>query len=283
MWHTQTAAVTGSGHRSKQLPCQDKTWCLEANGVTAIALADGAGSAALSQEGAEIAVRMICRTLCERFDELYAAKSPVEMRVLALQGIRERIRSHAMAREASVSSFACTLLAVAVRGNDYLLIHVGDGVIGYQKNGRVLVASGPQNGEYANTTSFVTSRDVYRTAHVLRGVQPELEGFLLMSDGCEAALYQKQRASIAPLAKRLFQRAELLDQHAAEALLQEVLERFIALHTRDDCSLAVMARERTSWDRLTQREKAAVLGIGTQKKSRRRRMILKYAKLLGAA
>ena len=41
MWHTQTAAVTGSGHARQGLPCQDRTGQLTEGGVTAIALADG--------------------------------------------------------------------------------------------------------------------------------------------------------------------------------------------------------------------------------------------------
>ena len=285
MWHTQTAAVTGSGHVRQGLPCQDRTWSLEANGVTAIALADGAGSARLSHEGAEIAVQTICRTLCERFDELYVSSSPMEMRVRALQEVRQRIRLHAAERNAAIGNFACTLLAVAVRGDEYLLVHVGDGVIGYQKSGRLLVASRPQNGEFANATTFVTSPDVLQKARVLRGRQPKLEGFVLMSDGCEAALYQKKKAAIAPLVGRLFQRAELLEHSTAESLLQMALKCAVSPCTHDDCSLAVMTRKGESfvpWKRLPQREQAAVLGVGTGDRNKRRRAIRKYAKVFGA-
>ena len=284
MWHTQTAAVTGSGHQRQGLPCQDKTWSLETNGITAIALADGAGSARLSHEGAEIAVQTICRTLCEQFDELYVSSSPMEMRVRALQEVRQRIRLHAAERNAAIGNFACTLLAVAVRGDEYLLVHVGDGVIGYQKSGKLLVASRPQNGEFANATTFVTSPDVLQKARVLRGRQPKLEGFVLMSDGCEAALYQKKKATIAPLMGRLFQRSELLEHDAAEGLLEMVLECAVAPRTRDDCSLAVMTRKGKSflpWGRLPQREQAAVLGVGTGDRNKRRRAIRKYAKAFG--
>ena len=285
MWHTQTAAVTGSGHVRQGLPCQDRTWSLEANGVTALALADGAGSARLSHEGAEIAVQTICRTLCERFDELYVSSSPMEMRVRALQEVRQRIRLHAAERNAAIGNFACTLLAVAVRGDEYLLVHVGDGVIGYQKSGRLLVASRPQNGEFANATTFVTSPDVLQKARVLRGRQPKLEGFVLMSDGCEAALYQKKKAAIAPLVGRLFQRAELLEHSTAESLLQMALKCAVSPCTHDDCSLAVMTRKGESfvpWKRLPQREQAAVLGVGTGDRNKRRRAIRKYAKVFGA-
>ena len=285
MWHTQTAAVTGSGHARQGLPCQDRTGQLTEGGVTAIALADGAGSQPLSQEGAAIAVETVCRTLCRRFDQLYAAATPMEMRREVLREVRENIRAHAAARGMEPGQFACTLLAVAVRGDRYLLVHVGDGVIAYQKNGALLAASRPENGEFANTTTFVTSAGALRWARVLRGEQPGLEGFLLMSDGCEAALYQKRQGTVAPLVGRLFQRAELLEPEISGALLQAVLEQAVAPRTRDDCSLAVMTRQGpafTPWERMQPRQQAAVLGVATGNRNRRRRAVRRYARAFGA-
>ena len=285
MWHTQTAAVTGSGHKKQGLPCQDRTWSMTANGVTDIALADGAGSAPLSHEGAKIAVKTVCETLCGRFDELYASATPMEMRMKALREVRQNISAHAVEKNMKTSCFACTLLAVAVRGDKYLMIHTGDGVIAYQKNGKLLVASRPQNGEFANSTTFVTAGNALQKTRVLRGKQPNLEGFALMSDGCEAALYQKKKASVAPLVGKLFQRAELLGANASEALLQIVLESTVSPCTQDDCSLAIMTRRGkhfVSWMQMQPRKQAIVLGIATGDRNRRRRAIRKYARMFDA-
>ena len=52
MWNTLMAACTGRGHRLRQQPGQDRTARRTEYGVTAIALADGAGSAPLSHLGA---------------------------------------------------------------------------------------------------------------------------------------------------------------------------------------------------------------------------------------
>lgn len=284
MWHTQMAAVTGRGHQTRGLPCQDRTWSLSENGVTAIALADGAGSAPLSQEGAEIAVRTACQVLCRRFEDLHTAASPLEMRLAVLQEVRENLRRHAVERGVAVRDLACTLLAVAVCEDRYLLFHVGDGVIGYRKNGKLLVASAPRNGEFSNTTTFVTSPDALKKARVLRGVQPRTEGFVLMSDGCEAALYQKKKPALSPLAGRLLERAELLERETSAALLAGMLEHVISRRTQDDCSLALLTRQNGSfgdWGRMTQREQAAVLGVITGNRNRRRRAIRKYAARYG--
>lgn len=120
---------------------------------------------------------------------------------------------------------------------------------------------------------------------VLRGKQPDLEGFALMSDGCEVALYQKKKAAAAPLIGRLFQRAELLEAKASETLLQVVLEHTVSPHTRDDCSLSVMTRKGKNdipWVKMQPRTQAAVLGVATGNWNRRRRAIRKSVRLFGA-
>lgn len=285
MWHTQWAAVTGRGHLRRGLPCQDRVCTLTQNGVTAAALADGAGSQPLSQEGAEAAVERACQILCRDFGQLMEAATPMELRRSVLVPVREAILRRAEALGAEVSALACTLLAVAVRGDEYLLLHTGDGVIAYQKAGRVLLASTPQNGEFANATTFVTSPQALRNTKVLRGRQEGLEGFLLMSDGCGTSLYQHQTGKVAPLAGRLLQRAELLDRAVSQDQLAAVLDRAIAHRTQDDCSLALLTRstERFGrWERLTPREQAQVLGVRTQNRNRRRRMIRRYAAIYGA-
>ena len=285
MWHTQSAVVTGRGHLLLRLPGQDRTFTLEENGVTVAALADGAGSAPLSHEGAEQAVRAACQVLCRHFEWFSGPASPFEMRQAVLHAVREAIRRRAAELEVCPSALACTLLAAAVKGDRYLIFHVGDGVIGYQKNGVLRVASQPQNGAFANVTTFVTSQDALAASRVLRGCQTGLEGFVLMSDGCEAALYQKDKVRLAPLVGRLLQRAELLNPLTSADQLRAVTGAVIARRTQDDCSLVLISRKTAEfgrWERLTQRERAAVLGISTGNRNRRRRMIRRYGALYGA-
>lgn len=57
MWRSVCCAAQGSGHRKSGVPCQDKTFRLDKNGVHIIVLSDGAGSARLSHFGAERVVR----------------------------------------------------------------------------------------------------------------------------------------------------------------------------------------------------------------------------------
>ena len=286
MWHHQWASVRGAGHREQGLPCQDRVRTLERNGVTAAALADGAGSARLSQVGAEIAVQLACQILCRDFTELSTNATPFTMRKAILEPIRAEIRNWADSHGVSSRDLACTLLAVAVRGDQYLVFHVGDGVIGYRKNGQMLVASHPDNGEFCNCTTFVTSRDAMLKSRVIRGSSSEIDGFFFLCDGCEPALFDKRRGRLAPICGNLIRRAELLDPQIAREQLEEVLSMAIAARTRDDCSLVLLTRRTEQfrpWGQLTQREQARVLGIRTQDRNRRRRMIRHYAREYGAS
>ena len=68
MWSVIKCAVQGLGHKDKDVPCQDKVYNLTKNGVTAIALADGAGSAKFSHYGAELVTTYICEKFCNDFE-----------------------------------------------------------------------------------------------------------------------------------------------------------------------------------------------------------------------
>lgn len=278
MWHTQSASVTGRGHSKRGVSCQDRSYNLRVGDVTAIALADGAGSSPISQEGADCAVRVACEVLCNRFDALRACASPLEAKQEVLAPILRELKRRAAELGTELSLLASTLLGVAVRGGDYLIIHVGDGVIGYRKGNRLLVASAPQNGEFANRTTFLTSPDVLRRARILRGTQDEIDGYVLMTDGCEAALYHKQNHRLALAVNLLLNRSGLLAQERSQQLLDDLLAEVVAPRTQDDCSLAVLSRTsgECGWSRLTQRDKARLLAIATEDRVRRRRKLRQY-------
>ena len=284
MWHIHTSSVTGRNHQRKGTPIQDRTCVRTEGGVTAVALADGAGSASLSQEGAEAAVQRTCQFLCQNFDALYCAETPVALRRAILVQAVEALVQRAGELGAPAQELACTLMAVAVKGDRYLIFHVGDGVVVYQKEGKVKAASVPWNGEFANHTVFLTSPDALQRSKGYRGIQPKLEGFCLMSDGSGAALYEKRKERPAPILKILLQQTQLLGNDIAAEILESVMQKIVSPRTQDDCSLILLTRKGAHfgcWETMSPREKAAVLGIRTGKRSKRRRQINRYAMKYG--
>ncbi len=281
MWHTQQIEVTGKGHILNSIPCQDKTYTLCENGVTAIALADGAGSQPLSHYGAMCATKTICRVLCDKFDVFSTVSSPFDMKQDIILAVQNEIKQKAYELKSNIKALSCTLLAVAVKGDKYLIFHIGDGVIGFQKEGKILVASKPENGEFANTTNFITSKNAILNAKVMRGTQSKLEGFILISDGCENTLYEKQKEKLSPILKVLLERTEMLKSEQSQKMLNEIMSEYISANTYDDCSIVLMSRKNGRFadiKTMTQNEQAVLFGVTTQNRNKRRRMIRRLKK-----
>lgn len=245
-WESVCCATTGASHIQEGIVCQDKTCTLEQNGVRAFALADGAGSARLSHFGAQTVTERICRLLCGSFDRLYTMTVPAQAKELILGELLAALKETADTHGCRLGDLASTLLAAAVCGDRYILMHIGDGVIGYVKDDEIRVASAPSNGEFANTTTFVTSEGAMRDMRIRKGASGAVQGFVLMSDGSEASLFSKQKMCLAPVLKRLVQRLSMTSAEFLRPSLQKSLDEVVSRKTRDDCSLVLAARmERT--------------------------------------
>ena len=92
MWKTIMCAVQGRGHEREEIPCQDKTFSYAEDGVYVAALADGAGSARLSHEGAAAVTADICRDIAEHFDEYFAQDDGVMVKKQLMANITDCLK-----------------------------------------------------------------------------------------------------------------------------------------------------------------------------------------------
>lgn len=67
-------------------------------------------------------------------------------------------------------------------------------MIGYLDGDTLKVASVPDNGEFANETTFVTSDKAAETMRLFKGRTAGQAAFVLMSDGTEHSLYTNRAA-----------------------------------------------------------------------------------------
>lgn len=243
LWKNAGACVQGRSHLGSNIPCQDKIYFLERRGTCAIALADGAGSCKLSHVGAEVVAREICNLLVSRFDELRKYEPEKSKKVLLteiLEVLEQKRRELAVPQR----ELASTLLFVAVKNGKFLAGHLGDGIIGMVNNRAPLVLSAPERGEFANTTTFVTSADARNNFRLYHGGTKKLEGFIMMSDGTGESLYDKRNNALAPA---VLQMLEWLEQYPAEKVAQAIrnnLDGVIKQTTHDDCSLNMLCRDK---------------------------------------
>lgn len=231
----------GRSHIKTDTPCQDKTFCLKKNDVTVIALADGAGSASLSHFGAETATRTIASYLAKHFDSIIKNPDGLAVKSELMEAARKALTKTAEEKNCKPDDLASTLMAVAIKEDVFLLIHLGDGLVAMQRNQVLKLASAPDNGEFANSTFFVTSKNAIQHLKLFKGSTKGLEGFVLMSDGTAESFYHKKSGQLSAGVKKLMDWSILLNQEKFDEFLDYNFRQVIRANTQDDCSIAIIA------------------------------------------
>ncbi len=191
-WRICGDAVIGLAHRRKGLPCQDAV-VFRKTPRPIIALSDGAGSAAISERGAQALVSGITRFLLSLEDDLSSwldgedATSQKQIKCWS-----ERLRLHArgllvdlaQAERRAVHDVRATLLVAIIGERHVFWWKVGDGSI-VARNSEGMWSLGnlaSAKGEFANQTCFV---DIATASDVQSGVlnTQDVFGLALMSDG----------------------------------------------------------------------------------------------------
>lgn len=234
--------AVGRSHTVTATPCQDYVAARSARGIGCLALADGAGSRSHSEIGAQEAVKATLRALSRNFDDLYtlALADPAKVTTRILEECRSAIGKKARLLQLEPDAFACTLMFVAHKDGRYLAGHLGDGVIAIEmEQGTVEVLSHPDNGEYTNTTFFITESDAEAHFRIYTGVH-SAPAFALMSDGTAESLYLRATRRPAGALLKLFQWTRELSKAKAEDILASNLVQVFGARTTDDCSIGLL-------------------------------------------
>lgn len=269
-WITVQSAVQGRGHLSSGTPCQDKTFSVVKDGCSVCALADGAGSASHSHFGADAVTRAICNFMAENFDFVINEGNGVAIKKRILEVVGGCLEKLSREQGCALKDLASTLLFVAVKSGKFVICHVGDGVVGYYKDGRVLVASHPENGEFANTTVFTTSTNAIACMKLFKGDLKQISGFVLMSDGTENSFYNKRNKVLSPSLVRLFKLVSVCDADIMSRGLYNTLENCVKPKTSDDCSMVLMLRSADGFESFSDADKCELLRLANTRASRKR-------------
>jgi hypothetical protein len=241
-WQVVAASVTGTSHSKRSQPCQDAhCWRLLPNGVLAAAVADGAGSAALAEVGAQIAVQAAVETICRQQEML--PQNDGEWQVLltsALQAARAAVEAEAAAREVASRDLACTLIAVVAAPELIAAAQIGDGAaVAGDSAGNAIALTVPPCGEYINETVFLISPNALETAQ-FQVHREKLSHLALFSDGLQMlALKIPEGTPHGPFFAPLFQFASsITDEEDAKQQLESFLRSpRVSERTDDDLTL----------------------------------------------
>ena len=101
-----------------------------------------------------------------------------------MDAARTRVLEDAAANRTTPRQLACTFLAAIVGVGWVAFAQVGDGVIVFDGPGGYELAFWPDNGEYANTTRFLTEDD-YRANLRVEIVERQVTELAVLTDGLQ--------------------------------------------------------------------------------------------------
>jgi len=272
-WKNSQAYVIGKYHIKNNLPCQDRTFYYEKNGVKVMALADGAGSQPKSQFGAEVVCVETCKLLSKNFDDFllyfeYQLTDPDKHKELMLKLSKNitsylinKLKAKAMELNSPIKELSSTLLFFAIKGNHYIMGHIGDGIIAglYSENNskRIKVLSEAENGAASNITFFVPDTDSFEHLRLDFGRIENLAGVIMSSDGAADVLFNKN--GIDDSTYQLFNKFAMLTSKEYNDLLANYLSKVISNYSTDDLSLNLLSLEDNDTSELNDKYIAYIL------------------------
>ena len=255
-WRFAAASAAGSSHVRDGIPNQDAVDCrlieIGDSQVVIAAVADGAGSAPRSDEGSQVAVKAAVASIVDGINKRPAAAFSKHLATSLVRGAIKKAKNavvrHGRKHRVPTRDLACTLIVAVASGRLVTAAQVGDGaVVAFNiDNGAAHTLCAAHGGEYANETTFITSRArPHRIASVGHASGSDYDALALITDGLQnLALKMPEREAFlgfwTPILKDLAQTGE---PEAVPGRLQSFIssER-VQSRTSDDVTIAIAAR-----------------------------------------
>jgi hypothetical protein len=162
VWKLIFDSVVGTSHRVRAEECQDSHLALvtrvSGEDVLVAACADGAGSAPHSSIGSKLACERVVAIAVAALDRKLAVAEIDRGIVQAwYREVRDALSDEALRMEVDVADLATTLLVSVVGDEASAFAQVGDGAIVVGAKDGYGTVFWPEQGEYANITTFLTS------------------------------------------------------------------------------------------------------------------------------
>lgn len=244
-WRAIGASVRGTSHARGDQPCQDAHAHRRLpGGALALAVADGAGSAAHAEAGARAAARAAVDALADSAATV-ADGGWTALLDAALVAALNAVESAAAAKGVEVREMSTTLIACVASHDGVAVAQVGDGAVIVADEAGMRAITAPVSGEFANETVFLTTPGAVAGAQraAWKGTARHLAVF---SDGLQGlALQFPARTPHAPFFAPLFAfAAEGGDARDAEAQLAAFLSGSkVTARSDDDITLVLASRD----------------------------------------
>jgi serine/threonine protein phosphatase PrpC len=198
-WKVIGKSVTGTSHAATGKGCEDATGYTmltdrDGNEVLVCCVSDGAGSAQFAAIASELTVKAVV-DFATHFYTQHQELTEADIYAMA-EEIYTLLELEALAREAPIDEFSCTLLGSIVTKTNAAFFQIGDGaIIRNDPNGGYATVWWPQSGEYHNTTSFLSDDSGLSNLQVAI-IDEEITELALLTDGLQMLVLNMETTSV---------------------------------------------------------------------------------------
>jgi hypothetical protein len=246
-WKLLLDSVIGTSHVQTNQPCQDYASgrVLDVDTIVLVC-ADGAGSASRSEFGSRFVCTGLLNIITTTLENGLPLKDITRERVVEWHAtVRRRLSLEACRENVDLREFATTILTAIVGPSQSLFSQIGDGVIVYGDGDEYRTPFWPQQGEYVNTTSFLTGSD-FEDQLAFEGIDCQIDEVALLTDGLQPlALHYATRSVHSPFFQPMF--TTLRDANDPEELrgpLKDFMNSSAVNSRTDDDKTLVLATRR---------------------------------------
>ncbi|MEJ0052135.1 MAG: PP2C family serine/threonine-protein phosphatase [Methylovirgula sp.] len=252
-WTVASACSKGSSHSKIGTPCQDSaqvSFIETLEGELLIAtVSDGAGSAGHSEVGSKLAVENLAALVEEYFSD-GSRLEDLDREIAAhwMLHIQDALCADAARAGRQVRDYACTLIGAIVGPQSAAFFQIGDGaIVAAHDTDEWDYVFWPQHGEFANSTNFVSSRDVL-TILDFQFSHRRVDELCLFTDGLEnLLLHQASRTVHKPFFQSIFKPLRQSERCGVDDELSQALNRYLSSDqicekTDDDKTLVLAKR-----------------------------------------
>lgn len=238
-WRVTRASKTGTSHVARNIGCQDASLHAVMGEVCVIAVADGVGSAPLSDLGAQTAVKAAVEFLANSEKSQTAEAWEQTLRQAGKQALKA-VQEAARARGQELRALASTLLLAVLTEEWTAALQIGDGaIVALFGPSELRSLTIPKKGEFANEVLPLTSRGALETAQVIV-LQQRVTALAAFTDGLESlALTLPSGEPFPKFFLPLFDLASRVSEHDLKEEIQTLFEKRVQQRSDDDLTLAV--------------------------------------------
>jgi len=225
VWRYAHSSVRGTSHEKSETPCQDYSLCRviqssDDHEVLIAVVSDGAGSASHSEIGSELACSLFVDEITSYLNTGNSIrKLDREFYEEWVIHFQNEVKARAKAMGLSSRDFACTFLSVVIDDSCVVFAQIGDGAIvtnSPEEEDEYVWQFWPQQGEYENTTYFVTQTNATGMLQFSLLSGRVCSEIALFTDGIQRlALHYQSQSAHSPFFRPFF--AALRDQKEAES------------------------------------------------------------------